>query len=129
MERDPKKEISIFRNIVLFGMRLLDKYMKEKVKELKELAENPTEVFTILRKENLALLERESYNIHETILEIEKINIEEYNSPEEYKNALLKRMKEFYNKEGSPPACYNIFKEKLEICWEFYINLYKESLP
>ncbi|MCX7820550.1 MAG: hypothetical protein N2258_02620 [Brevinematales bacterium] len=123
-----QNEVKIFHGIVLFGMRLLDKYLKEKVKEYKELAENPKETYTILRKENLALIERESYHIHETIKEIEKIDLLNYKTPEEYKNSLLERMKKFYNEQGSPPACYHIFKEKLELCWQFYNEFHKEAI-
>ncbi|MGC8765359.1 MAG: hypothetical protein ACP5QT_05690 [Brevinematia bacterium] len=123
-----QKEVRIFHGIVLFGMRLLDKYIKEKVKEYKEMAENPKETFTILRKENLALLERESYHIHETIKKIEEINIHQFKTPEEYKEYLLNLFKEFYKQQGSPPACYNIFKEKLEICWQFYNEFHKEAV-
>ncbi len=122
-----QNEVKIFYNIVLFGMRLLDKYLKEKVKEYKELAENPSETFPILRKENLALIERESYHIHKTIEEIEKMDLSNFKTPEEYKNKLLEKIKEFYVKEGTPQACFNIFKEKLEICWQFYNEFHKEA--
>ncbi len=121
------KEVKIFHGIVLFGMRLLDKYLKEKVKEFKQLAENPNETFTILRKENLALLERESYHMHETVNKIENINIYQFKSPEEYKENLLKIIQAFYKEQGSPPACFNIFKEKLEVCWNFYNEFHKEA--
>ncbi|MEJ5284397.1 MAG: hypothetical protein ACP5Q5_07645 [Brevinematia bacterium] len=123
-----QNEVKIFHGIVLFGMRLLDKYLKEKVKEYKDLAENPKETFTILRKENLALIERESYHIHETVKEIEKIELSNYKTPEEYKNSLLDRIKNFYTEQGSPPACFNIFKEKLELCWQFYNEFHKEAI-
>ncbi len=123
-----QNEVKIFHGIVLFGMRLLDKYLKEKVKEYKELAENPKETYTILRKENLALIERESYHIHETVKEIERIDLLTYKNPEEYKISLLDRMKKFYLEQGSPQACYNIFKEKLELCWQFYNEFHKEAL-
>ena len=125
---EAKKEVRIFHSIVIFGMRLLDRYLKEKVKEFKTMAENPQEVFTILRKENLALLERESYHIHQTLEQIEKFDISKFDTPEEYREALKKQIKDFYISQGTPPACIYIFEEKINACWEFFENFHKIML-
>lgn len=116
-------EVRIFHSIVHFGMKLLEKYLMEKISEYRLHADDPREVHPDFNKENLALLEREYLHINQTVDHIKKMDTSRFNSPEEYKAQLLSSIQEYYQKHGIPQACYVIISEKVESCWEFYLGL------
>lgn len=122
MESD---EVRVLHSIVHFGMKLLEKYLKEKIEESRMHADDPKEVHPDFHKENLALLEREYLHISQTVDYIRKIDLSRFNTPAEYKAHLLTSIQRYYQEQEIPQACFVIISDKVERCWDFYLGLSK----
>jgi hypothetical protein len=113
------KDVDRFNELFLFSMEQLTNFISTKLEDHRnnnELADNKPIVY----RENLALYEEELFYVNSTKKFIKTIDINQFNTPEEFKDYLFKAIQEHYQEHGIPDICWVIFSDKLKSCWEFY---------
>ena len=115
--------IKEFRSVINFGMEQLIDYLDARNEDYRENAKIK-DSHPIVYQENLALLEEEKMYIQHTVDFVKSIDINQFKSPEEFRDYLLEDIKTYYKKHSIPNVCYIIMSDKINKCWKFYEDFF-----
>ncbi len=117
-------KVEIFKKIIIFILENSLTYLEYK-KEEYEKDVNIKEKSEHVYKENLTVMEEEILYLKRTIELIIKFNIEGFDNPEVFKEALLKEINEYYKYHGIPMICYKFLSDKIEASLNFLKEIFK----
>lgn len=117
-------EVEIFKKTIIFILENSLAYLenkKDKYEKDTQIKEKSEHVY----KENLTVMEEEIFYLKRTIELIKNFSIEGFNSIEEFKEKLLKDIKEYYHYHGIPMICYAFLSDKVEASVNFVKEIFK----
>lgn len=117
--------VEIFKELVLFSLDQINAHIKIRNQEYHQ--NNKLEqTKPIVYRENLALYEEEELYLQKTRSFIQQIDASSFESPDEFKDVVLKNIQSYYHENGVPNVCYVILTEKIDLALDFYNNLIKD---
>lgn len=114
-----------FYNIVLFSLKQLVVYMEVRNSEYRNNKEFESKKPIVFR-ENLAVYDEELLYLKHTIEYISKMDVSHIDNYIDMKKHIIETVNKYYKENGIPNICFVILNEKLNLCQEFYENLFKE---
>jgi hypothetical protein len=120
------RDVDKFHSVLVFGVNLLSQYLEIRTSDYRGNREQEQKKH-IVYMENLATLEAETMYIKKTVTYLESIDRSSFSNPEEYMQYVLSSLEKYYHDNGIPSICKVVMEEKIDNCWKFFCNFYKET--
>ncbi len=115
------KDVMEFHKLLNHSMDLLEMYLSTRLAEYRKHEEEMDQRNkSIVFHENIAFLETELDHIDKTIKFIKDMEMSGYSTVDGFRDDLLKKISEYYHKNGIPNACTVIMTEKINKSYDFY---------